>query len=100
MFLLLEASVVLAPVICMTLVERRAGYLVSRNNTKLAEATKEVFSSKQENLAIGWDKVASKLNRKFYIAGDWKTTYCIYDGVQCEGYFRRYVLKPMYEEDA
>lgn len=100
LFLLLEASVVLAPVICMTLIERRAGYLISRNNKKLAEATKEVFSSKQENLVLGWDKVASVLNRKFYVAGDWKTPYCIFDGAQCERYFRRYVLELMPEEDA
>ncbi|CCE91650.1 uncharacterized protein TDEL_0D00660 [Torulaspora delbrueckii] len=100
LFLLLEASVVLAPVICMTLIERRAGYLISRNNKKLAEATKEVFSSKQENLVLGWDKVASVLNRKFYVAGDWKTPYCIFDGAKCESYFRRHVLKSMAEEDA
>lgn len=73
--------------------------MISRNTTKLAEATRKVFSLKQENLVLGWDKVASVLNRKFYVAGDWKTPYCIFDGVQCERYFRRYILEPMPEED-
>lgn len=92
-------SIIWAPVICLICRKKRAENLVSRNNMALAEATKDFFSSEQETLAFGWDKVASQLNRKYYIEGDWKTPHCIFDGAECESYFRRYVLKPTHEEE-
>lgn len=97
--ILLLESVMLVPLICMICRGVRARSLVSRSTKALAEATEEVFSSDKETLAIGWDKVASKLNRKFYNAGDWKTPYCLFDGSHCEIFFRCYVLKPIYEEE-
>lgn len=97
--MLLLHSVMLVPLICMICRGVRARSLVSRSTKAFAEATEEVFSSDKETLAIGWDKVASKLNRKFYNAGDWKTPYCLFDGLHCEIFFRCYVLKPMYEEE-
>lgn len=92
-------SIIWAPVICLICRKKRADNLVSRKNMALAEATKDCFSSEQETLAFGWDKVASQLNRKYYTEGDWKTPYCIFDGAECESYFRCYVLKPTHEEE-
>lgn len=97
--MILLVSIMWAPMICIICTKKRAGKLVSRNNEALAEAAKEVFSSEQETLAPGWDKVASKLNNTFHITGEWRTPYCIFDGEQCATYFRRYVFKPMYEQD-
>lgn len=97
--ILLLECVMLVPLICMICRGIRARSLISRRKKTLAEAAEEVFSSDKETLAIGWDKVASRLNRKFYKAGDWKTPYCLFDGLHCEIFFRCYVLKSIYEEE-
>lgn len=97
---LTAVGLILTVLICINSQKNKAKSFVRRNIKAVAEATEEVFSSEQETLALGWDKVASKVNRKFYIAGEWKTPYYFFDGEQCEVFFRTHVPKRMYEEEA
>lgn len=94
---LLLLSILSTPMICLICRQIRREDMVSRNTQALAGTTKEVFGSQQETLPLGWDKVACRLNRKFYDAGDWKTLNLFFDGSNCEGFFKMYVLKPIHE---
>lgn len=98
-FDLLIISIFLSPAIWLICGQVRREEMISRNTNPLAETTKEVFSSQQETLTLGWDKVACRLNRKFYDVGDWKTLNCFFDGSHCESFFRMYVLKAIHEEE-
>lgn len=90
---LTTVGMILTAVICITSGMKKAKSLVRRNIKAVAEAIEEVFSSEQETLALGWDNVACRLNRKFYAAGEWKTPYCLFDGTECKAIVRRLVLK-------
>lgn len=95
---LTTVGMILTAVICITSGMKKTKSLVRRNIKAVAEAIEEVFSSEQETLALGWDNVACRLNRKFYAAGEWKTPYYYFDGQQCEDYFRHNVLQPLYKQ--
>lgn len=99
-FALLSVAMTWTPLFCISSEKKRARSLVSENTKALAAAIKEVFGSKQETSALGWDKIASKVNEKFYITGEWKTPYYYFDGEQCENYFRMHVPRRMYQEKA
>lgn len=96
---LTTVGMILTAVICITSGMKKAKSLVRRNIKAVAEAIEEVFSSEQETLALGWDNVACRLNRKFYAAGEWKTPYCLFDGTECKAIVRRLVFKTMHEEE-
>lgn len=71
-FALVSVAMTWTPLFCISSEKKRARSLVSENTKALAAAIKEVFGSKQETSALGWDKIASKVNKKFYITGSGK----------------------------
>lgn len=91
-------SVILSPAIYGEGRKKLVNRLISRNVSLLAEIVEEIFRTEQNNLPLAWGKVASKLNEQLYMTGKWRTRCCFYDGVLCEVYFRRYVLKPNFSK--